>query len=151
MCMACSLPQTSILFRRKPAWTDRILYTCSPLSAHVKPESYSGHSEITMSDHRPVSADFSVDVRCMLACSLWNLLTLARSSSLTFITKTLGTPRQGIFTDRSKVWNDRRTEPESNWMSRPLIWVNSRKVLSSPSFLPVFSLLEGINGRCPAN
>ncbi|KAJ3741434.1 DNase I-like protein [Lentinula detonsa] len=48
--------------KRKPAWTDRILYAFSPLTAKLEPSSYTGHGEITMSDHRPISADFSVDV-----------------------------------------------------------------------------------------
>ncbi|KAJ4479376.1 DNase I-like protein [Lentinula aciculospora] len=48
--------------KRKPAWTDRILYAFSPLTARVTQSSYSGHGEITMSDHRPISANFNVDV-----------------------------------------------------------------------------------------
>ncbi|KAL0579195.1 hypothetical protein V5O48_002817 [Marasmius crinis-equi] len=46
---------------RKPAWTDRVLYAHSPLTS-VLPRSYAGHPEITMSDHKPVSADFTIDV-----------------------------------------------------------------------------------------
>ncbi|KAJ3779009.1 DNase I-like protein [Lentinula raphanica] len=48
--------------KRKPAWTDRILYTFSPLTSQVQQSLYTGHAEITMSDHRPVSAEFNVDV-----------------------------------------------------------------------------------------
>ncbi|KAJ3862319.1 DNase I-like protein [Lentinula novae-zelandiae] len=48
--------------KRKPAWTDRILHAYSPLTTKVNQSSYSGHPEITISDHRPVSADFQVDV-----------------------------------------------------------------------------------------
>lgn len=47
-------------YRRKPAWTDRILHTFSPLTAKVNQLSYFGHPEITMSDHRPLSGDFEV-------------------------------------------------------------------------------------------
>ncbi|KAF9653656.1 DNase I-like protein [Thelephora ganbajun] len=45
--------------RRKPAWTDRILHVHSK-TAPVEQLSYRSHSGITMSDHRPVSADFVV-------------------------------------------------------------------------------------------
>ncbi|KAJ7595016.1 DNase I-like protein [Mycena floridula] len=48
--------------KRKPAWTDRILHLYSPSTVHVQQLNYSGHPEITMSDHRPVSADFTVDI-----------------------------------------------------------------------------------------
>ncbi|EED78322.1 predicted protein [Postia placenta Mad-698-R] len=41
--------------RRKPAWTDRILHMESAMST-VGPLSYTSHPEITVSDHKPVSA-----------------------------------------------------------------------------------------------
>ena len=47
--------------RRKPAWTDRILYVRSK-TASVEQLSHQSHPSITMSDHRPVSADFVVSV-----------------------------------------------------------------------------------------
>ena len=47
--------------RRKPAWTDRILHKFSPF-VPVSQRSYDAHPWITMSDHRPVSAEFLVDV-----------------------------------------------------------------------------------------
>ncbi|KAL1948333.1 hypothetical protein VTO73DRAFT_12408 [Trametes versicolor] len=47
--------------KRKPAWTDRILHMASS-AVTVKQASYSSHSTITMSDHRPVSAGFEVQV-----------------------------------------------------------------------------------------
>ncbi|PPQ69978.1 hypothetical protein CVT25_001530 [Psilocybe cyanescens] len=47
--------------KRKPAWTDRILYMHSS-ACRVEQLSYTGHPEIVMSDHRPVSADFVVDM-----------------------------------------------------------------------------------------
>ncbi|OAX42254.1 DNase I-like protein [Rhizopogon vinicolor AM-OR11-026] len=43
--------------KRKPAWTDRILHTRAPYVS-VRSSSYRSHPKITMSDHRPVSADF---------------------------------------------------------------------------------------------
>ncbi|KAF8241111.1 DNase I-like protein [Tricholoma matsutake] len=49
--------------KRKPAWTDRVLYMSAP-SVGVRPVSYTSHPQITMSDHRPVSADFAVDIDC---------------------------------------------------------------------------------------
>ncbi|KAH9474443.1 Inositol polyphosphate 5-phosphatase OCRL [Psilocybe cubensis] len=47
--------------KRKPAWTDRILYMNSSTS-RVRQLSYRAHPEIVMSDHRPVSANFVVDM-----------------------------------------------------------------------------------------
>jgi hypothetical protein len=47
--------------RRKPAWTDRILYMHGA-TCQVHQLSYTCHPQIIMSDHRPVSADFTVDV-----------------------------------------------------------------------------------------
>ncbi|KAJ7700407.1 Endonuclease/exonuclease/phosphatase [Mycena rosella] len=47
--------------KRRPAWTDRVLYSASA-AARVEQLSYAGHPLITMSDHRPVSAEFVVSV-----------------------------------------------------------------------------------------
>ncbi|KAI0088373.1 Endonuclease/exonuclease/phosphatase [Irpex rosettiformis] len=47
--------------KRKPAWTDRILHMCS-YTAYVKQLGYRSHTEVTMSDHRPVSADLNLYV-----------------------------------------------------------------------------------------
>ncbi|KAI0819892.1 DNase I-like protein [Trametes gibbosa] len=47
--------------KRKPAWTDRILHMASS-AVTVKQISYSSHPTITMSDHRPVSAEFEVEI-----------------------------------------------------------------------------------------
>ncbi|GJJ14799.1 hypothetical protein Clacol_009067 [Clathrus columnatus] len=47
--------------KRRPAWTDRILYRCAD-SVSVSQSSYEGHSGITQSDHRPVSANFCFSV-----------------------------------------------------------------------------------------
>ncbi|KAF9507025.1 hypothetical protein BS47DRAFT_1398971 [Hydnum rufescens UP504] len=47
--------------RRRPAWTDRILHW-SPLECAI-PQSYSSHPIISISDHKPVSARFTVQLR----------------------------------------------------------------------------------------
>ncbi|ETW77518.1 hypothetical protein HETIRDRAFT_105366 [Heterobasidion irregulare TC 32-1] len=47
--------------KRKPAWTDRILYMSSSFTT-VEQTSYTSHPQITMSDHKPVSADFEVEM-----------------------------------------------------------------------------------------
>ncbi|KAG1789123.1 DNase I-like protein [Suillus plorans] len=47
--------------KRKPAWTDRILHM-SARSVPVTQRSYCSHPQITLSDHRPVSADFDLNV-----------------------------------------------------------------------------------------
>ncbi|KAI9567754.1 DNase I-like protein [Boletus coccyginus] len=45
--------------KRKPAWTDRVLYMAPP-DVKVAQVAYRSHPEITMSDHLPVSADFDI-------------------------------------------------------------------------------------------
>ncbi|KAF8961879.1 DNase I-like protein [Flammula alnicola] len=64
--------------KRKPAWTDRILYMHGP-TCEVDQLSYTSHPQINMSDHRPVAADFSVDVDVydveMLQANVRKLLT----------------------------------------------------------------------------
>ncbi|PIL28841.1 hypothetical protein GSI_08887 [Ganoderma sinense ZZ0214-1] len=47
--------------KRKPAWTDRILHMASD-RVSLEQRSYTSHPTITMSDHRPVSADFELEV-----------------------------------------------------------------------------------------
>ncbi|KAF9531074.1 Endonuclease/exonuclease/phosphatase [Crepidotus variabilis] len=47
--------------KRKPAWTDRILYMHGS-GCQITPGSYTGHPQITLSDHRPVSAYCTVQV-----------------------------------------------------------------------------------------
>ncbi|KAI0305104.1 Endonuclease/exonuclease/phosphatase [Multifurca ochricompacta] len=54
--------------KRKPAWTDRILHMSSPFVT-VKQRSYEAHTSITMSDHRPISAEFSVNVNSLGCCT----------------------------------------------------------------------------------
>ncbi|KAJ7206536.1 DNase I-like protein [Mycena pura] len=47
--------------KRRPAWTDRVLWASNAF-ARVEQRSYTGHPQITMSDHRPVSAEFTVEI-----------------------------------------------------------------------------------------
>lgn len=47
--------------KRKPAWTDRIMYMPSP-DIDLKQLGYGSHPEITLSDHQPISADFHIPV-----------------------------------------------------------------------------------------
>ncbi|KAJ7178211.1 DNase I-like protein [Mycena filopes] len=47
--------------KRRPAWTDRVLFAANAF-APVQQLSYAGHPQITQSDHRPVSAEFVVQV-----------------------------------------------------------------------------------------
>ncbi|KAF8189146.1 Endonuclease/exonuclease/phosphatase [Mycena galopus ATCC 62051] len=47
--------------KRRPAWTDRVLFTSNAF-APIQQLSYTGHPQITQSDHRPVSAEFVVEV-----------------------------------------------------------------------------------------
>ncbi|KAF8189113.1 Endonuclease/exonuclease/phosphatase [Mycena galopus ATCC 62051] len=47
--------------KRRPAWTDRVLFTSNAF-APIRQLSYTGHPQITQSDHRPVSAEFVVEV-----------------------------------------------------------------------------------------
>ncbi|TCD64994.1 hypothetical protein EIP91_003361 [Steccherinum ochraceum] len=55
------LEPTILHLPRKPAWTDRILRMRSP-TVQIENVAYTSHSELTMSDHKPVSADFHVNV-----------------------------------------------------------------------------------------
>ncbi|KAG9122408.1 hypothetical protein FRC07_001217, partial [Ceratobasidium sp. 392] len=51
--------------KRRPAWTDRILYQTArgkQKSVHIVKDSYKSHPGISISDHKPVSADFVVGV-----------------------------------------------------------------------------------------
>lgn len=63
------LEQLSYPARRKPAWTDRILHMSAP-GVPVTQRSYCSHPQITMSDHRPVSADFDLNVCFCLQCHI---------------------------------------------------------------------------------
>ncbi|KAF8499473.1 Endonuclease/exonuclease/phosphatase [Hysterangium stoloniferum] len=47
--------------KRKPAWTDRILHLCSDAGS-VFQKTYRSCTTITLSDHRPVVADFDISV-----------------------------------------------------------------------------------------
>ncbi|KZT05009.1 DNase I-like protein [Laetiporus sulphureus 93-53] len=54
--------------KRKPAWTDRILHMNSAMVT-LRQLSYSSHPEITMSDHKPVSADFQLTLASLNAAT----------------------------------------------------------------------------------
>lgn len=52
---------------RKPAWTDRILYRCTEEAyrscrLNLEVENYRSHETYLQSDHKPVSATFTVKV-----------------------------------------------------------------------------------------
>lgn len=56
-----------LCFRRRPAWTDRILYRVSPnnyenVTLKVEQKSYQAHSGYVLSDHKPVTAEFVIKV-----------------------------------------------------------------------------------------
>ncbi|KAH9077847.1 DNase I-like protein, partial [Lactarius deliciosus] len=55
--------------KRKPAWTDRILHMSSSF-APTGQSSYNAHPDITISDHRPVSAEFLVNIPCVDSMAL---------------------------------------------------------------------------------
>ncbi|KAG9079123.1 hypothetical protein FRC06_007945, partial [Ceratobasidium sp. 370] len=51
--------------KRRPAWTDRILYRTArgkDKSVRMVEGSYTSHPRVSISDHKPVSADFVVDI-----------------------------------------------------------------------------------------
>ncbi|KAK4872483.1 hypothetical protein RN001_014512 [Aquatica leii] len=53
--------------KRRPAWTDRILYKVNSnnyenVTLKIEPKSYKAHSVYTISDHKPVTAEFSIKV-----------------------------------------------------------------------------------------
>ncbi|TFK75551.1 DNase I-like protein [Pluteus cervinus] len=47
--------------KRKPAWTDRVLYMHDP-SIGFHQTSYTGHPRITFSDHRPVATEIDITI-----------------------------------------------------------------------------------------
>lgn len=54
-------------FRRRPSWTDRILYKVNPdtyedLKLSVRQLSYNSFSQYKQSDHKPVIAEFIIKV-----------------------------------------------------------------------------------------
>lgn len=61
LCKSSNFISVMFFLRRKPGWTDRILYMHGA-TCQVHQLSYTSHPQIIMSDHRPVSADFTVDV-----------------------------------------------------------------------------------------
>lgn len=54
-------------YKRRPAWTDRILYKVNSnnyenVTLKIEQKSYACHANYTISDHRPVSAEFMIKV-----------------------------------------------------------------------------------------
>lgn len=56
--------------QRVPSWTDRVLYLGMRDESVRSVEQYQSHPEVTMSDHKPVSAMLHVSVRCFVSPSL---------------------------------------------------------------------------------
>lgn len=55
-------------FRRRPAWTDRILYAMKEnnyrnVKLTVEQTSYKSHPSYNISDHKPVTSEFTIKVR----------------------------------------------------------------------------------------
>ncbi|KAI4470614.1 inositol 5-phosphatase [Holotrichia oblita] len=51
--------------KRRPAWTDRILYKVNPnnydnIKLKIQQNSYKSHPEYSLSDHKPVTSDFTI-------------------------------------------------------------------------------------------
>jgi len=63
--------------RRRPAWTDRILWLNAPSQA-VRQLSYDSHPDILISDHKPVSSEFAIEVY-MKPLLRYNYSTIPRS------------------------------------------------------------------------
>lgn len=56
-----------LIFRRRPAWCDRILYKTRPkqiknVTLELEQTSYKSHPTYMLSDHRPVSSEFMIKV-----------------------------------------------------------------------------------------
>lgn len=54
-------------FRRKPAWTDRILYKVGTnnyenITLKADQNTYKSHPDYMLSDHRPVTSEFNIKV-----------------------------------------------------------------------------------------
>ena len=63
----------SFPYRRRPAWTDRILHQVhvdayENVKLGVEQTSYEATRDYTQSDHRPVRANYKIKV-CVLKCS----------------------------------------------------------------------------------
>lgn len=62
--------------RRRPAWCDRILYKTPQnefknMELITEQTSYRSHPQFTISDHKPVTSEFTINVRslCMVVCN----------------------------------------------------------------------------------
>lgn len=57
-------------FRRRPAWTDRILYkvrteTFEGINLNADQSSYKSHPNYILSDHKPVTSEFTIKVNLL--------------------------------------------------------------------------------------
>lgn len=59
--------------KRKPAYTDRILYRCSSDNLNLKQEHYHSHPDYQQSDHKPVTTLFELDTTPHAARDISNL------------------------------------------------------------------------------
>lgn len=78
------------LYRRKPAWTDRILYKVGTnnyenVTLRAEQQSYKSHVNYTLSDHRPVTSDFNIKVRTNLLVSALHLYHANNTSLHSFL------------------------------------------------------------------
>lgn len=58
----------NFLFRRRPSWTDRILYRVNAdiyddVKLNAIQRNYKSHSNYVQSDHKPVTGEFDIVVR----------------------------------------------------------------------------------------
>lgn len=58
--------------RRRPSWTDRILYKVNAIDMYddiqlnIKQHTYKSHPTYSVSDHKPVTAEFDITVKITL-------------------------------------------------------------------------------------
>ena len=53
---------TAYKIKRNPSWTDRVLYRFDKEKCHVDLKSYDSNNLLVLSDHRPVFAQFIVNI-----------------------------------------------------------------------------------------
>lgn len=53
-----------LIYRRRPSWTDRILFKAKKdISLKITQYNYKSHPSYVQSDHKPVSAEFKINIR----------------------------------------------------------------------------------------
>jgi len=97
--------------RRKPAWTDRILYMNGP-SCQVTQQSYISYPFLTISDHQPVAGDFTVDVCVPLSSNGIVVTTVLRLISMTLKNIRL---TSGKYSTWSAVWTSKPAMRKGIW------------------------------------